>query len=164
MGCTILEGNFDNYTSCQLRILQWSLLRKLLVAIFLLLSFQQHLQLLMHFDSDHDSHQLNLCCAKNNIGVFQLLRDHAVDLFKMYNDQNQNARGVANVAENESIRKMATKAFLKRDHWRILSWHDIYLSKFPSKMVHPIANFRVINRCNEMRTYCSHFGCWYKHT
>ena len=31
----------------------------------------------------------------------------------MYNDQNQNARGVANVAENESIRKMATKNFLK---------------------------------------------------
>ena len=32
---------------------------------------------------------------------------------KMYNDQNQNARGVANVAENESIWKMATKNFLK---------------------------------------------------
>ena len=30
-----------------------------------------------------------------------------------YHDQNQNARGVANVAENESIRKMATKNFLK---------------------------------------------------
>ena len=54
-------------------------------------------------------------CAKNKIGVFQLLRDHAVDIFKMYNDQNQNAQGVANVAENRSIRKMATKTFLKRD-------------------------------------------------
>ena len=85
------------------------------MAIFLLLSFQQHLQLLVRFDSDHDSHQLYLCCAKNKIGVFQLLRDHAVDLFKMYYDQNQNARGVANVAENESIRKMATKVFLKKD-------------------------------------------------
>ena len=70
----------------------------------------------VHFDSDHDSHQLYLCCAKNKIGVFQLLRDLSVDLFKMYNDQNQNARGVENVAENESIRKiMATKSFLKRD-------------------------------------------------
>ena len=68
----------------------------------------------MHFDSDHDSNQLYLCCAKNKIGVFQLLRDLvSVDLFKMYNDQNQNARGVANVAENERIRKMATKNFLK---------------------------------------------------
>ena len=67
----------------------------------------------MHFDSDHDSHQLYLFCAKNKIGFFQLLRDLSVDLFKMYNDQNQNARGVANVAENESIRKMATKNFLK---------------------------------------------------
>ena len=47
------------------------------------------------------------------MGVFQLLRDLSVDLFKMYNDQNQNARGVANVAENESIRTMATKTFLK---------------------------------------------------
>ena len=49
------------------------------------------------------------------MGVFQLLRDLSVsvDLFKMYNDQNQNAQGVANVAENESIRKMATENFLK---------------------------------------------------
>ena len=72
----------------------------------------------MHVDSDNDSHQLYLCCAKNKIGVFQLLRDLSVDLFKMYNDQNQNARGGANVAENESIRKMRPgrwppKTFLK---------------------------------------------------
>ena len=33
---------------------------------------------------------------------------------------------------NESKRKIAAKSFIKRDRWRILSWHDIYLSKFTS--------------------------------
>ena len=51
-------------------------------------------------------------CAKIKIGVFQLLRDRTVDIFKMYNDQNQNAQGLANVAENESIRNMAMKCAL----------------------------------------------------
>ena len=34
---------------------------------------------------------------------------------------------------NESKRKIAAKSFLKRDRWRILSWHDVYLSKLTSK-------------------------------
>ena len=91
----------------------------------------------MHFDSDHDSDQLCLCCAKNKIRDFQLLRDNAVDLFKMYYDQNQNARGVAIVAKKKRIRKIASKSFLKRDRWKILSWHDIYFSNFTTKMMHP---------------------------
>ena len=64
---------------------------------------------------------------------------------------------------NESKRKIAAKSFIKRDRWRILSWHGVYLWNLLPQMVQPIANVRVINRCNEMRTYCSHFGCWYRH-
>ena len=30
------------------------------------------IQRLVHFDSDHNSDQLHLCCAKNKIGVFRL--------------------------------------------------------------------------------------------
>ena len=68
-----------------------------------------------HFDnSDYDSDQVYLCCAKNKIRVFQLLRDDAVDLFKMYHNQNQNARGVANVAGNAKVKgRWPPKAFLK---------------------------------------------------
>ena len=68
-----------------------------------------------HFDnSDHDGDQVYLCCAKNKIRVFQLLRDNAVGLFKMYHDQNQNARGVANVAGNTKVKgRWPPKDFLK---------------------------------------------------
>ena len=38
---------------------------------------------LVHFDSDHDSDQLYLCCAKNKIRVFRLSCNDAVDLFKI---------------------------------------------------------------------------------
>ena len=50
-------------------------------------------------------------------------------------------------------------SFKRNVYYIIYAFDYIYLSKFTSKMVHPIANVRVINRCNEMRTNCSHFGC-----